>query len=103
MSVHPHLCLTYKSNVTQFLSHDGITTFSELCDAQQNAFNVNYDLAVILATLGVGLSGDPITTKLSIGCNANAQTADPVLKLLGANEQGLNGHNVRSTLPTYLT
>ena len=40
-----------------FLSRDGIVTFNELVAAQQNVYNVGYDLAVTLATLGVGLDG----------------------------------------------
>jgi hypothetical protein len=41
-----------------FLSRDGITTFNELVAAQQNVYNVGYDLAVALATSGVGLDGE---------------------------------------------
>ena len=76
-----------------FLSHDGITTFSELLDAQQNLYNVDYGLAVLLATLGVGLDGDIVTGKVSIGCDATSRTSTTG-SLLG-NELGLNGHNVR--------
>jgi len=50
-----------------FLSRDGIVTFNELVAAQQNVYNVGYDLAVVLATLGVGLDGDLTTGKLSLG------------------------------------
>ncbi|MCJ1418008.1 hypothetical protein MMC32_004353 [Xylographa parallela] len=74
-----------------FLSHDGITTFVELVDAQQNLYNVGYDLAVSLATLGVALDGDVITEKLSIGCDATSRTS-ATGDLLG-DELGLNGHN----------
>ena len=77
----------------QFLSHDGITTFTELLDALQNVYNVGYDLAVTLATLGVGLDGDVVTGKLSIGCDATSRTS-ATGDLLG-DEVGLNGHNVR--------
>lgn len=73
-----------------FLSHDGITNFAELVDAQQNVYNVGYDLAVTLAVLGIVADGDPVTTKLSIGCDATSRTA--TLPLLG-NQPGLNGHN----------
>lgn len=73
-----------------FLSHDGITNFVELVDAQQNLYNVNYDLAVLLAVLGIQADGDIATTKLSIGCDATSRTA--LLPLLG-NQPGLNGHN----------
>ena len=78
---------------SKFLSHDGITTFTELVDAQQNLYNVNYDLAVTLATLGVVLDGDPVTGKLSLGCDATSRTA-LTGSLLG-DELGLDGHNVR--------
>ncbi|MCJ1294038.1 hypothetical protein MMC34_005595 [Xylographa carneopallida] len=74
-----------------FLSHDGITTFDELVDAQQNIYNVGYDLAVLLATLGIALDGDVITEKLSIGCDATSRTSTTG-DLLG-DELGLNGHN----------
>ncbi len=74
-----------------FLSHDGITTFNELVDAQQNLYNVGYDLAVTLATTGVGLDGDILTGKLSIGCDATSRTS-LTGSLLGS-EPGLNGHN----------
>ena len=83
--------------IDQFLSHDGITTFEELVDAQQNLYNVGYDLAVLLATLGVGLDGDPITGKLSIGCDATERTS--ATGSLFGEELGLNGHNVSSPLP----
>ena len=65
-------------------------------DAQQNLYNVGYDLAVSLATLGVALDGDVITEKLSIGCDATSRTS-ATGDLLG-DELGLNGHNVRSFL-----
>ena len=76
----------------KFLSHDGITTFGELVDAQQNMYNIGYDLAVTLATLGVGLDGDVVTGKVSIGCDATSRTS-ATGSLLG-DEVGLNGHNV---------
>ncbi|KAL9116549.1 MAG: hypothetical protein Q9187_006925 [Circinaria calcarea] len=74
-----------------FISHDGITTFTELVDAQQNLYNVGYDLAVILATLGVAMDGDIVTQKLSIGCDATSRTS-ATGSLLGR-QLGLNGHN----------
>ncbi|KAJ4294179.1 hypothetical protein N0V90_007869 [Kalmusia sp. IMI 367209] len=75
-----------------FLAHDGITTFNELVDAQQNIYNVGYDLAVLLAALGLTLTdGDIVTEKLSIGCDATSRTSfNPVLT---GSEPGLNGHN----------
>nr|POE72865.1 aromatic peroxygenase [Quercus suber] len=73
-----------------FLSHDGIVTFNELVDAQQNVYGVGYDLAVLLAVLGVGLDGDPVgTTRLSLGCDATSRTS-----ITGTGtELGLDGHN----------
>jgi hypothetical protein len=75
-----------------FLSHDGITTFNELVDAQQNLYNVGYDLATLLATLGlVTADGDVLTQKLSIGCDATSRTSfNPLISPI---EPGLDGHN----------
>ena len=74
-----------------FLAHDGVTTFTELVDAQQNLYNVGYDLATLLATLGVVADGDILTGKLSIGCDATSRTA--TLGGVLGREPGLNGHN----------
>lgn len=74
-----------------------MTTFSELLDAQQNIYNVGYDLAVLLAVIGVGLDGDPVTQKMSIGCDATSRTSSTG-SLLGA-EGGLNSHNARTLVP----
>lgn len=75
-----------------FLAHDGITTFSELVDAQQNVYNVGYDLANLLALLGLTLTdGDLVTEKLSIGCDATSRTS--FSPLLTGSEPGLDGHN----------
>lgn len=77
---------------SDLVARDGITTYNELVDAQQNLYNVGYDLANLLAIAGVGLDGDLIgTTKLSIGCDANSRTVTPGNVL--ADELGLNGHN----------
>jgi hypothetical protein len=73
-----------------FLSHDGITNFQELVDAQQNIYNVGYNLAVTLAVLGIEAGGDIPSLRLSIGCDATSRTA--TLPLLGS-QPGLNGHN----------
>ncbi|GAB7361607.1 hypothetical protein MBLNU230_g1659t1 [Neophaeotheca triangularis] len=75
-----------------FLAHDGITTFNELVDAQQNVYNVDYDLSILLALLGLTLTdGDIVTEKLSIGCDATSRTSfSPALT---GSEPGLNGHN----------
>lgn len=75
-----------------FLAHDGITTFNELVDAQQNVYNVGHDLATLLALLGLTLTdGDPVTQKLSIGCDATTRTSySPALT---GSEPGLDGHN----------
>lgn len=75
-----------------FLAHDGITTFNELVDAQQNVYNVGYDLAVVLALLGLTLTdGDIVTERLSIGCDATTRTS--LVPLLTGSEPGLDGHN----------
>ncbi|KAK6438870.1 hypothetical protein LTR95_004934 [Oleoguttula sp. CCFEE 5521] len=75
-----------------FLAHDGIVTYNELVDAQQNVYNVGYDLANLLATLGLTLAdGDPVTQKLSIGCDATTRTS--VNPALTGSEPGLDGHN----------
>lgn len=75
-----------------FLARDGITTFNELVDAQQNIYNVGYDLAVLLALLGLTLTdGDIVTEKLSIGCDATTRTS--YAPLLTGSEPGLDGHN----------
>ncbi|KAI9641942.1 hypothetical protein NHQ30_009811 [Ciborinia camelliae] len=79
-----------------FLARDGITTFNELVDAQQNLYNVGYDLANLLAFFGVSNDGDMMTQKLSIGCDATSRTSSqlPLLPLpLTGSEPGLNGHN----------
>lgn len=75
-----------------FLAHDGITTFNELVDAQQNLYNVGYDLATLLAALGLTLTdGDLVTEKLSLGCDATTRTSwSPALT---GSEPGLDGHN----------
>lgn len=62
-------------------------------DAQQNVFNVGFDLATVLAIAGVGQGGDLLETKkLSIGCDASSRTSGIIGGLLG-DELGLNGHN----------
>ncbi|KAK3678167.1 hypothetical protein LTR78_002263 [Recurvomyces mirabilis] len=75
-----------------FLSHDGVVTYNELVDAQQNVYNVGYDLANLLAVLGLTLTdGDLVTEKLSIGCDATTRTS--VNPALTGSEPGLDGHN----------
>lgn len=67
-------------------------TFNELVDAQQNVYNVGYDLAVLLAVLGLTTTdGDIATEKLSIGCDATTRTS--VNPALTGSEPGLDGHN----------
>ena len=54
-----------------------------------------------LAVIGIGLTGDPITTKMSIGCDATNRTS-AVGSLLGE-ELGIDAHNVSHitlSLPT---
>ena len=73
-----------------FLARDGITTFDELVDAQQNVYNVGFDLANVLALFGLTLTdGDAVTRKLSIGCDATSRTSFAP-KLTG-HEPGLDG------------
>lgn len=64
-----------------FLARDGVTTFNELVDAQQNLYNVGYDLSLLLAFLGLQADGDLITTKLSIGCDVSICIQQPTLAL----------------------
>jgi hypothetical protein len=65
---------------------------NELVDAQQNVYNTGPFLANLLATAGVGLTGDIVgTTKMSLGCDATSRTRSPLNVL--ASEPGLNGHN----------
>ncbi|KZT51088.1 Cloroperoxidase [Calocera cornea HHB12733] len=73
-----------------FLSRDGVTTFDEVVAGVQNAYNMGWDLAVFLATVGVSLDGDLVTTKMSIGGDATNETSITG-GLLGA-EGGLNTH-----------
>ncbi|KAK7193860.1 Cloroperoxidase [Paraphaeosphaeria sporulosa] len=75
-----------------FLSHDGITDLAELVSAQQNLYNLAYDLAVFIAVRGIALDGDVVTTKLSIGCDATERTSIDPTGTLGR-EPGLNAHN----------
>jgi hypothetical protein len=75
-----------------FLAPDGITTFNELVDAQQDLYNVGYDLATLLAVLGLTVTdGDLTTEKLSIRCDASTRTS--VNPTLTGQEPGLDGHN----------
>ncbi|KAI5361664.1 Putative chloroperoxidase [Septoria linicola] len=74
-----------------FLARDGIVTYGELIDAQQNMYNVGFDLANLLAIAGVGLDGDLISRRLSIGCDATSRTRS-ALSIL-ASQPGLNGHS----------
>lgn len=61
-------------------------------DAQQNLYNVGWDLAITLAVLGLTTTdGDIVTEKLSIGCDATTRTSyNPALT---GSEPGLDGHN----------
>lgn len=60
--------------------------------SQQNLYNVGYDLAVLLAVLGLTTTdGDIVTERLSIGCDATSRTS--VAPLLTGSQPGLAGHN----------
>ena len=73
-----------------FLARDGIVTFNELVDMQQNLYNVAHNLATTLAALGLTLTdGDITTERLSIGCDATSRTS--VAPLLTGHEPGLDG------------
>ena len=69
-------------------------------DAQQNVYNVGFDAAALFASVGVSLTGDTVTEKLSIGCDATSRTSPGGTDLLGP-EGGLDLHNVSicSNLP----
>ena len=75
-----------------FLSRDGIVTFNELVAAQQNVYNVGYDLAVTLATLGVGLDGK--SSRHSRRCNRADSEGDLTRGTLslGSKDKGLAIH-----------
>ncbi|KAF2200873.1 Cloroperoxidase [Delitschia confertaspora ATCC 74209] len=75
-----------------FIARDGVTNLHELVDAAQNVFNMGWDLAVFISAFTIYLAdGDPITTKLSIGCDATTRTSwNPSIT---GSEPGLDGHN----------
>jgi len=50
-----------------FIDRSGRTTYNELVDGSQNAWNLGWDLAVFLAGLEVALSGNALTGEISIG------------------------------------
>ena len=58
-----------------------------------------------LAVIGIGLTGDPITTKMSIGCDATNRTAPspPVVGGLVGEELGIDAHNVNHIPPSTTT
>ena len=65
---------------------------AEVVDAQQNVYNVGWDLSVALVLAGIVLNdGDPVTLKFSIGCDATSRTS--LAPLLTGAEPGLDGHN----------
>lgn len=89
-----------------------------MVDAQQNVYNVGYDLSLLLAFLGLQADGDLVTTKLSIGCdvsiiiiiiimkprkgrrldrrlteNPQATTRTSINPALTGSQPGLAGHN----------
>ncbi|KAF1953108.1 hypothetical protein CC80DRAFT_507555 [Byssothecium circinans] len=71
-----------------FLSHDGVTTFYELVDAQQNVYNLHYETSILLATLSVILSNDILTQEMRIKYDATSRNA--ALDFFGT-QPGLNG------------
>ncbi|KAF2755871.1 secreted chloroperoxidase [Pseudovirgaria hyperparasitica] len=75
-----------------FIARDGITKYTELIDAVQNAYNMGYDLANFLAAISIYIAdGDLVTSKLSIGCDATTRTS--VNPALTGSQPGLDGHN----------
>jgi hypothetical protein len=70
-----------------------VVTFNELVAAQQNVYNVGYDLAVVLATLGVGLDGESSCVTCSHCVLAESKGDLTTGKLsLGSKDQGLAIH-----------
>ncbi|KAH9825695.1 heme-thiolate peroxidase aromatic peroxygenase like protein [Teratosphaeria destructans] len=63
-----------------FISHDGLTTYTEMVDAAQNVYNWEWDLAAFVATTGVVQDGDPVTGDMSIGCTGGLSTSDTGLQ-----------------------
>lgn len=77
-----------------FISRDGLTTYEELVNAQQNMLQIGWDLAVFLAAVEVSLSGNPLNDgRVSIGKArpdwTNTGPLDPLLGVPG----GLDKHN----------
>lgn len=73
------------------MSRDGIVTFNELVAAQQNVYNVGYDLAVVLATLGVGLDGKSICSTVHSSAKSTGDLTTGKLSL-GSKDKGLAIH-----------
>ena len=74
-----------------FIARDGITNFVEVVDAQQNVWNMDYDLAVIITLIATVLGdGDTVSQRFSIGCDATSRTA--AVPLISGSQPGLNGH-----------
>lgn len=76
-----------------FIARNGITNYNEIVSAMINVFNIGFDHATILTTLGVASCGSSITGKLSIGPDMTSSTSLLGLGLTGR-EPGLDGHNV---------
>jgi unspecific peroxygenase len=76
-----------------FIARNGITNYNEIVSALINVFNLGWDHATVLTTLGVASCGDIVTGKLSIGPDMTGSTSLLGLGLTGP-EAGLNGHNV---------
>ncbi|KZO97178.1 Cloroperoxidase [Calocera viscosa TUFC12733] len=74
-----------------FISRDGLTTWTELVAGMQNVWNVQYELAVLLAVLGIATDGDPVTEMLSIGGQVTQQIGTE--GQYTGNYGGLSKHN----------
>jgi hypothetical protein len=73
-----------------FIDRSGRTTYIELVDGAQNAWNLGWDLAVFLAGLETVLSGNVLTGEVSIG----KPISDVQLPLpYGAQNNGFFHHN----------
>ncbi|KAL6707356.1 hypothetical protein ACN47E_004135 [Coniothyrium glycines] len=51
----------------KFIPHNGIVTIAQTVTGLGEAFNMSPDLALFLAVVSVALSGDPLTSRWSIG------------------------------------
>ncbi|KAF7534854.1 heme-thiolate peroxidase [Neopestalotiopsis clavispora] len=84
-----------------YIAHTGITTFTELLTAVHEVYNMDIDLAVVLITLALVFTGDPVSLdpKFSIG-GVDARVSDLLILdgILLGEPRGLDGsHNFIET------